>query len=300
MIIVGAGLAGLIAANYFRKQSPTVMEQGKSLPNNHAALLRFRSDKVFKVAGLPAKRVTVRKSVVYGNDFMSNCNPYLANQYSLKVTGKITDRSIWNLETEDRYIAPSDFSIKLANGCNILFGKKYMGPSTLPNDSGPVISTMPMPILMKYLKWQDIPNFEFKPIWVVTAEIAHCHINQTIYFPQPDIPEYRASIVGSHLIIELVTPVEDIWGKVTEVIDFFGLEKASVGNALMRKQLYGKMIAIDDQLRKEFMHYATAEFGVYSLGRFATWRPILLDDVVDDLAVIERMMSSKYSTRLLT
>ena len=56
------------------------------------------------------------------------------------------------------------------------------------------------------------------------------------------------------------------------------------------------MLPIDNELRKEFMHYATANFNIYSLGRFATWRPILLDDVVDDLAVIERMMSSKYET----
>jgi hypothetical protein len=114
------------------------------------------------------------------------------------------------------------------------------------------------------------------------------------------LPEYRASIVGSRLIIELVAPVENLSEKVFEVLDFFGVQAGVATDTAIRKQDYGKMLPIDDQLRKEFMHYATVEYGIYSLGRFATWRTILLDDVVDDLAVIERMMSSKYETRLLT
>jgi len=297
MIIIGAGLAGLIAANYFRKQIPTVIEKSAELPNNHAALLRFKSDKVFRVAGLPATRVTVRKSIVWENDFMSECNPYLANQYSKKVMGNIGDRSIWNLETCDRYIAPLDLIPRLASGCQINFNIQAKFP--MVGEKHTIVSTMPMPILMKQLGWKSIPKFEFKPIWVITAKINNCNVNQTIYFPQPDIPEYRASIVGSNLIIECIAEVEDVLDKIIDVLDFFGIDKNIATDAKIKKQEYGKIVPIDDQLRKEFMHWATAEFGIYSLGRFATWRQILLDDVVDDLNVIERMMSSNYNAMLL-
>ena len=43
------------------------------------------------------------------------------------------------------------------------------------------------------------------------------------------------------------------------------------------------------------MHKMTVDHGVYSLGRFATWRNILLDDVVKDIDVIKSMMGQdKY------
>ena len=45
MIIWGAGLACLLA-NMFRKWSPVVYEKQDSLPNNHNALLRFRTNQV--------------------------------------------------------------------------------------------------------------------------------------------------------------------------------------------------------------------------------------------------------------
>lgn len=299
MIIIGAGMAGLIAANYFRKRNPVVIERNAALPDNHAALLRFRSDKVFRVAGLQATQVTVRKSIVYGLDFITGPNPYLANKYSHKVTGKILDRSIWRTDTEHRYIAPSDFLLRLANGCNIKFGQQF-DLKKVVNDPNPIISTMPMPILMKILEWKSIPEFEYKPIWVFTGEIDDCNVNQTIYFPEHEVPYYRASIVGNKFILEFSSEPPDLGISWVEALDFFGIDPDLLTQTGYRKQEIGKMLPIDDQLRKEFMHWATALFGIYSLGRFATWRSILLDDVVDDLAVIERMMLSKYETMRLT
>lgn len=306
MIVIGAGMAGLIAANYFRKQNPTVIERNAALPDNHAALLRFRTDKVFRVAGLPATQVTVRKSIVWGADFMASCNPYLANKYSLKVTGKIEDRSIWRTETEKRFIAPPDLLPRLADGCDIKFGAEFFKREgdylSMEGYHSRVISTMPMPVLMKILGWKDIPQFSYKPIWVFTGEIDDCNVNQTIYFPDHEVPYYRASIVGGKFILEFATDPGDTTGvldQATEALDYFGIDISICAWSGFRKQEIGKMLPIDDTLRKDFMHWATSEYGIYSLGRFATWRPILLDDVVDDLAVIERMMSSKYSAMLL-
>lgn len=41
-------------------------------------------------------------------------------------------------------------------------------------------------------------------------------------------------------------------------------------------------------------------YGIYSLGRFATWRQILMDDVVKDVKVIEQLIEQRdnYSRRL--
>jgi hypothetical protein len=48
MKIIGAGMAGLIAGHMLRRHSPEIHEAASSLPNNHSALLRFRSDAVAK------------------------------------------------------------------------------------------------------------------------------------------------------------------------------------------------------------------------------------------------------------
>ena len=289
-------MAGLIAANYFRKLEPEIIEKQASLPDNHGALLRFRSDKVFNVVGVKARKVTVRKCVVFGNDFMDAPNPYLANMYSYKVTGKVEDRSIWNLDTETRYIAPPDFLKKLAMGCTIEYSSAINFVEV--KQSVPLISTIPMPALMKATNWENIPRFEFKPIWTITIDVPWVDVNQTIYFPEMEVPYYRASFVGSKLIIELISEPKDARDIVYEVIDYFGI-KLMFCDPVVKYQPIGKMLPIDDDIRKEFMHWATSKFNIYSLGRFATWRPILLDDLINDLSVIERMMSSNYETMRL-
>ncbi len=51
-----------------------------------------------------------------------------------------------------------------------------------------------------------------------------------------------------------------------------------------------KILPIDEDVRKRFIMWASDKHQVYSLGRFATWRPgLLLDDVVNDVRVIQRI-----------
>jgi len=50
---------------------------------------------------------------------------------------------------------------------------------------------------------------------------------------------------------------------------------------------YGKIIPIMSSVRHALLLSISAQFGIYSLGRFATWRNILLDDVIHDAQRIE-------------
>ena len=64
-------------------------------------------------------------------------------------------------------------------------------------------------------------------------------------------------------------------------------------------QKYGKIAPIDEGKRKALIGHLSTEHNIYSLGRFATWRNLLLDDVVQDIAVIKRLMNSDgYARRL--
>jgi hypothetical protein len=38
----------------------------------------------------------------------------------------------------------------------------------------------------------------------------------------------------------------------------------------------------------------TEEHNIYSLGRFATWRQLLLDDLVKDIGVIEKLIDGNH------
>ncbi len=57
----------------------------------------------------------------------------------------------------------------------------------------------------------------------------------------------------------------------------------------LKQQKFSKIIPVNEEARKRFMHWATVKHNIYSLGRFATWRPnLLLDDLVNDVRLIEK------------
>ena len=76
MIIYGAGLAGLLAGNMMRSFNPVVKEAQSSLPNNHGALLRFRSDKVETATAVPFKKVRVKKAIKHDGEIINNTQSY--------------------------------------------------------------------------------------------------------------------------------------------------------------------------------------------------------------------------------
>ena len=61
--IYGAGLAGLLCANMLRRFNPEIHEAKPSLPNNHSALLRFRTDKVGTACAIPFSPKTALRAL---------------------------------------------------------------------------------------------------------------------------------------------------------------------------------------------------------------------------------------------
>ena len=305
MIIAGAGMAGLIAGNYFqRKATVTIWEMQKELPHNHSALLRFKSTVVADAVGIPFHRVMVHKALVHGEHFVDFPNPYVCNQYSLKTTDKIMERSVWDLSPGYRYIAPSNFIESLAEGLHIEYGRNFSPGDT----SVPVISTIPMPIMMKKIGWNPSPYFQKKTIWALNCDLGNTDVDvyQTIYFSDLETPHYRASIMGNHLTIEFAVDPElcgDLESDVIDgIVDFFGIpsKACTYHNIEIKAQEYGKIVPIGDEERKEFMYTLTRDYNIYSLGRFATWRQILLDDLIHDLDVIQSLISAEGTRRLYT
>lgn len=303
LIIYGAGMAGLLAANMLRRFSPVIHEAASELPNNHEALLRFRSDAVSRATGIPFKKVEVTKAIVHNGEFV-NPNIALNNMYSYKVTGECHARSIGDLRPVERYIAPVNFIHQMAKSVAIEYGCPL---TVITLRDSPIISTIPMPAMMKLCGWPEV-QFKFKTIWSVWLQITQpvIELYQTIYYPSLDLPYYRATITGSRLIIEFSNSPEApevpvISEMVAEILNDFGIPffpNIPVPN--IKEQKYGKLLPIDNEQRKAFVLALTDKYGIYSLGRFATWRQILMDDVVNDVARIESWITERdaYQRRL--
>lgn len=292
--IIGAGMAGLLAANMLRAHDPIIIERQRSLPNNHSAVLRFRSNTVGDVLGLQFKAVAMTKGHIPWRNPVAD-----SLAYSRKCTGvSRSDRSITsaNFETELRFISPTNlinFMASLLGSGKILyninkvdFGKK------------PIISTMPMPSLMRALAYPDMPTFTYVNGFNATSKVIHCDAYVSLYVPDPEIQFNRISLTGDELILEYATEKKprDIDTDFKKALDLLGLEAVSKFPTL-HEQKYAKILPIDDRERKRFMAWATDNHNVYSLGRYATWRPkLLLDDLVQDIRLIDSWITSGAST----
>jgi hypothetical protein len=120
----------------------------------------------------------------------------------------------------------------------------------------------------------------------------------SLIVPHPNSPISRISITGDEMIIECTdnnrTPAsaEDIVGIACELL---GFNAQDVHNITEHKQLYAKIQPIDEVTRKNFMWWATDKFQIFSLGRFACWRPgLLMDDLVNDVRKIEKWIGNPY------
>lgn len=306
--IIGAGLGGLTAAIQFPLAQ--VFESNGADSVQHRAVLRFRSDKLSRLTGIPFRRVIVRKSIFKDNQHYQP-NVHLANLYSRKTNGGYLDRSIWNIDPVERFIAPEDIQQQMAE---MVGNRISWNTPIMPDELGrePMISTMPMPIMMKMLHRDgsapfDAADFRYASIQVDRFRIAGADIYQTIYYPSHDTAVYRASMTGSLLIIESMRDwdTKTAAGSPHEapadmVLRSFGLLNSDITKVeLGHVQRFGKISPVDDVARRQFIYDSTINHQVYALGRFATWRNILLDDVVDDVAVIKRLIShGHYSATL--
>lgn len=291
MKIYGAGIAGLLAGCHF--QRATIFEAGSEGQVQHKAVLRFRTPAVGDAVGVDFRKVRVHKGLWFdGKDAAPSIK--LANWYSKKVVGKLADRSIWNLDPADRYIAPEDFLAQLAERCagRVVWNHPVTREEVF-SSAEPAISTLPMSLMHKWLVEHEgllmptDPEFKYAPIVVRRWHIPGSDVFQTVYFPSPETTLYRASITGDLLIAEYIDDSDDY-----DLFPAFGLSAAECSPIEKVSQRYGKIAKIDDDWRKNFMFELTHRHQIYSLGRFGTWRNVLMDDVLHDIGVVKKLMNT--------
>jgi hypothetical protein len=306
-MIVGAGLAGLVAAYTFPRE--LVYEAHNRDHIEHQALLRFRSAAVSDLTGIPFKRVMVRKGIwLHGRSVAPSID--VCNAYAQKAIGRVVDRSIWDISSAERWVPPMDLQERMHDAlgdrisweCPVDFRTFRSGATTRP---GLTISTVPLGVLAELLLGRT-ETFEHSPIITTRTIIPKVEAYQTIYFPDSEYGLYRASLTGDVMTCEWIGSTTSVMGNsraaLMDVADAFGipaLRELLAEKQIMHEQRFGKLFPISESLRKALVIRLTDEFNIYSLGRFATWRNLLLDDVVHDAAVIKRILStSDYDRRL--
>jgi hypothetical protein len=308
--IIGSGMAGLLAGNMLSRNAIRIIEAQKELPNNHSAVLRFRSSVVSDVLGIPFKKVKLIKSYLPWKNRVAD-----SLSYAHKCSGiSRSDRSIITEEfAAERWIAPPDLIEQMAQPLigAIEFGKTFTDESINTIDcSDPIISTMPMPVLMKLLGYKDAPNFNYVGGANVHLRISDCDAYASLYVPDPLYKFNRASITGDDLCVEYSFPShlpdnqiewldKNKYSEAYDAAQLFGFHRSRIQSISLSAQRYAKIQPIDENARKAFIAWATDNFNIFSLGRFATWRPgLLLDDLVHDVRLVQKWINSdRYSMK---
>ena len=296
MIILGAGLSGLIAAAV--NPQAKVFEAATRDAQSHRAVLRFRTPSVGEAVGIEFRKVRVHKNIWVDGEFKQP-SVQLSNLYSYKVTGGYYDRSIWNVEPVDRYIAPQDFILRLIDQVGDRI--EWETPVTELPAARPIISTIPMKKALE-LVGVGLPSqieFNHSPIRVQRFRVRNSDVFQTIYYPSHNTAAYRASLTGDLLIVESVDDPKYRSVDLDDIFRSFGIRSELEIIDANHRQSYGKIAPIDEPSRRFAIEFLSHNYGIYSLGRFATWRNILLDDVLHDLSVIKKLINSdSYSRKL--
>lgn len=304
--IVGAGLAGLIAGNMIHGSS--IVEAAENVPNNHSAVLRFRSSVVGDTMDVPFRKVNMLKSMLPWRNSIAD-----QLSYSYKCTGTATIRSsiTANSILQERWIAPDDLVDILVNRFykKISFGVVVDYDDMKAPYTEPMISTIPMPSLMKMLKWKEIPDFKYVHGFNINCTLSNVDAYVSLYIPG-DKPYNRLSLTGDRMTIEYSFPfmkeeqIQDYGEElqinanahIDQALEDLGLGWQGIGDlhVQIKKQKYSKILPIDDDIRKRFIMWASDKYGIYSLGRYATWRPgLMLDDLINDVRVIKKLMNGK-------
>jgi len=296
VVIIGAGISGLVAAGAFRGQDVTVIESSGSIPlfKDHHAVMRLRNDRIKEYIDCKVTPINVQKSVYHEDKLYDSATIEMNNRYSLNTRGVLGERSLGDLGKQERFtldeIYPSG-SVNFEFGRDvrvIIDGTVCCWENIIPYDI--CISTIPMPSLLKILKIESDQKFEANDIHVFKTTLPFdSTVHQTIYFTEADMP-YRATIEGREIIIESVSEIGNF--ELVHSLKPFGLGEADLDPDKHRTtvQKMGKLVPIDDIARKRIMTDITSKFSIYSFGRFATWKSIRIDQTLDDIEKIKTMV----------
>jgi hypothetical protein len=255
------------------------------------------------VVGAPATKVIVEKAVYTNGTLQSRGSISANNRYSLKVDGAIHNRSILDLRPATRYIidwGAIEQEVRFGHTfCMGADGPRFAGDGSFVPASAydAIISTIPLPAMLDVFGIDVGPIFTSRPIYIVRFQLTiESSVHQTIYFPDDNTCIYRATMESGTLILESVARFPDV-NEIAEACDCFGLNSSHTHHITMHTQGAGKIKCFDDDLRRMAIMRLSDEHNIFSVGRFATWRQIRVDDLIRDLERVSKLIRSAHTRR---
>jgi len=306
VVIIGAGLSGLIAAGAFGEEDISLYDPSKRF-DSHKAVMRLRNTNITNYIPCALKEINVTKGIFYQGSYHHQSNIFLNNLYSMKTYGSLGERSLSELGNIKRYLIqkirrdliPEVIKKRIlairSNPNRIVISYPGVKKESHEEEYDVCISTIPMPTLLNMSEGIEYDKTIFKStrIYVTIIHLDHLNstVHQTLYYPEGSRTSYpyRATLQENKIIIESMS---DSRNSDKDVVQSFGLNYNDVdeNKIITYKQDMGKIIPIENSTRKKIMRDLSMKLNVYSFGRFAIWKPIRVDQALEDIERIKMLI----------
>src|SRR4030042_3226346 len=317
MVIIGSGIAGTMAYNYFRALDPEVYEarENRQAFSDNEAIIRMKNPAVGFLFGADMKEVEIEKWIFDNGKYYSQPTPEFVCSYSQKVAKSITSRSIENLGKVKRYLVNTKLNIPENK---IKYKHKLFDVDDIVSDDvnyhslsihdgiksyldikyDVCINTIPLPVITNMFgsKTEKHKNGTFKSLDIYTRKILFTpdlYVDKyyTVYIPDQDSSIYRVNLSPEGIIFESTEEIgigqcEDLAYSLFRIYPMHYDTKQSVCKKISEK----KILNIDSGIRKRLLYQLTSNHSIYSLGRYAIWKNIGTDDLMQDLIKIGQMI----------
>jgi hypothetical protein len=322
IVIIGAGLAGAIAYASLREYNPIVFDvrpepKGGEL-SIHPAVMRLRDPKVAELIGAEYEEVIVSKGIFYQGSIYTQSNILFNNLYSRKVYQALGRRSLNELGDVKRYIIKGykqPGSISWETKVTRIHKGSYKAIPLRNGKCDHIISTIPMFAVRNLL--EEVPEdlaplrFEYLSVYVLRLRLkTKSTVHQTLYYPASDTPIYRITLQSQDIIIESTEPRAEFIELLKESfgLDYLDLEPFVIYPDGSHKNDWkemplGKIVPIDEMDRLRYIMWLTDEHKIFSFGRYAVWRPLRTDQLIQDIYKIKRIIKAgdikaRYQSRM--
>jgi len=289
--IVGAGMSGLIAAEVLSANGfeYSISERRKisdilTEPEN---VYYYHSDNISKIIPVPLKKVEVKKYFYDWGElkFISNINPSILFEYTSSDHGLMTNSSIQKCgSSEVGYVEKYDLNLHHIllerHQHKINFGDQIDSDIFKKNENI-IINTAPLYILDELIKNKDL---EFKDMidTVYVCEVQGLSLDNIIVIYSNNGFK-RLVATGNKIIIE--NPFHNDIKMV--ISNLFG---SHIQFDVKNESIIRKIDRIDEVRRKNVLFQLTKDYGIYNLGRYATWSYKRVDHIVEDAFDVVNMI----------
>lgn len=314
VVILGAGVGGLGAGVWLKSHGIdfTIIEGKQELPLNLHNGVHYLHDLPELPFTLDFDRIPLFDGVM-GKDGVVRDYVTLQDclEYSFKVLGVQQPSSVLEVGKIDKVIMPK------GEGLNELIKQMYeyigadhfmfgawtdsflngsvtikQGANTFSIKYSWIVSTVPLDVLLKIARIYTECEFKSNPIHVYNFNVNDIKKNWliNIYFPDPDTPIYRASVMNGVCSTESTKFLTDI-----EI--YLSIQKLKMFNLEDKHEYYnwntGKVLSIEPSDRKRLIEELYKQ-NIFTLGRFGLWnRRLLVNSTINQAHNIADVIANK-------